>query len=132
MDLVVEGTSVGSAPADQDTEAWTFAPGAAMLIITRGSGLTGPLQVPLVAERTIVGRDSDCDVVLADLTISRRHAELRRTGDGFTVTDLGSLNGTYVNRNPVRRARLLDGDTVWIGRFRLVFRSGAVEPGTDR
>ena len=70
------------------------------------------------------GRNPDSDIFLDDVTVSRHHAEFHRTGDSFTVTDSGSLNGTYVNREPVDSAVLANGDEVQIGKFRLVFLTG--------
>ncbi len=58
------------------------------------------------------------------MTVSRRHAEFHRNGDTFTVSDVGSLNGTYVNRDRIDRVQLTDGDEVQIGKYRLVFFSG--------
>jgi pSer/pThr/pTyr-binding forkhead associated (FHA) protein len=58
------------------------------------------------------------------VTVSRRHAEFRRTAEGFEVADIGSLNGTYVNREPIEVSALANGDEVQIGKFRLVFLSG--------
>ena len=70
------------------------------------------------------GRHPDSEIFLDDVTVSRRHAEFHREGDAFTVSDVGSLNGTYVNRDRIDRVRLTDGDEVQIGKFRLVFFSG--------
>ena len=69
----------------------------------------------------VVGRavNSDCPVV--DATVSRRHAELERAGETFTIRDLGSLNGTYVNRGRIESAVLEDDDEVQIGKYRLTF-----------
>ena len=64
------------------------------------------------------------------MTVSRRHAEFYREGGGFTVRDVGSLNGTYVNRERIEEAALTGGDEVQIGKFRLVFLTG--RPGTGR
>jgi len=58
------------------------------------------------------------------VTVSRRHAEFHRSGDSFTVSDAGSLNGTYVNRDRIDRVQLKDGDEVQIGKYRLVFFAG--------
>ena len=58
------------------------------------------------------------------MTVSRRHAEFRLEGAEFQVVDVGSLNGTYVNREPVDSAVLANGDEVQIGKFRLVFLTG--------
>ena len=70
---------------------------------------------------TVIGRHGDCPIVLSDVTVSRRHAEIRPEGDGFVLADLGSLNGSYVNRKPVDTVRLVDGDEIAMGVFRLVF-----------
>ena len=68
-----------------------------------------------------VGRHPDADIFLDDVTVSRRHAEFRRTEDSFEVVDVGSLNGTYVNREPRNSQELTNGDEIQIGKFRLVF-----------
>lgn len=87
-----------------------------------------PATIPLTEPVVIIGRDPGCGIVLDDITVSRRHAELRRDGNLVTLEDLGSLNGTFVNRSPVEKAVLHDGDTIWIGEHRMVFRSsGAAE-----
>ena len=70
------------------------------------------------------GRHPDSDIFLDDVTVSRRHAEFRRDAGDFVVVDVGSLNGTYVNREPVDTAVLTNGDEVQIGKFRLVFLTG--------
>jgi pSer/pThr/pTyr-binding forkhead associated (FHA) protein len=70
---------------------------------------------------TTAGRSPESDVFLDDITVSRRHAEFVRREDGFFVRDLGSLNGTYVNRERVEETKLASGDEVQLGRFRLVF-----------
>ena len=70
------------------------------------------------------GRHPDSEIFLDDVTVSRRHAEFTRTTEGFTVSDVGSLNGTYVNRDRIDRVRLSDGDEVQIGKYRLFFFSG--------
>ena len=80
------------------------------------------------ADVVTAGRHPDSEIFLDDVTVSRRHAEFHRTGDTFTVGDVGSLNGTYVNREPVDTASLSNGDEVQIGKFRLVFLTG---PKTD-
>ena len=70
------------------------------------------------------GRDPDSVVYLDDVTASRRHAEFRREGGEFVVVDVGSLNGTYVNREPVDTAMLSNGEEVQIGKFRLGLLTG--------
>ncbi|WP_051795901.1 FHA domain-containing protein [Kibdelosporangium aridum] len=86
--------------------------------------MRAPVEIPLATDTVLIGRHRDCDIVLTDMTVSRWHAEIRRAGDAFTVTDLGSLNGTYVNRTPVDQVPLADGDVLLVGAFRLMFRSG--------
>ncbi|MGP4016527.1 FHA domain-containing protein [Saccharopolyspora sp. 5N708] len=139
-----EGRSGVPAPAvgtfgDESTEAVVFVPGQAApltpvpevrpdpvggtgLVVTRGprAGATIPVSVG----GTTVGRDRDCDITLDSPTVSRRHARIDRDGAHYTITDTGSLNGTYLNRSPVDRARLVDGDEIWIGTFRFTFRTG--------
>ncbi len=78
---------------------------------------------------TTAGRHPDSDIFLDDVTVSRRHAEFRREGSGYTVHDVGSLNGTYVNREPIDAAPLSGGDEVQIGKFRLVYLTAAVRAG---
>jgi pSer/pThr/pTyr-binding forkhead associated (FHA) protein len=78
----------------------------------------------LDAEVTRAGRHPDSDIFLDDITVSRRHAEIIRRSDGFHVLDVGSLNGTYVNRDRVEEAKLANGDELQIGKFKLVFFTG--------
>ena len=91
---------------------------------------TGPkagARYGLEAELTTLGRHGDADIFFDDVTVSRRHAEVRRDGDRYTVHDTGSLNGTYVNRERIERVLLHDGDEVQVGRFRLVFFHGTAD-----
>jgi pSer/pThr/pTyr-binding forkhead associated (FHA) protein len=76
--------------------------------------------------RTLIGRSGECDITLDDPNVSRRHAEVRRDGEGFVVVDLESTNGTEVNGKRIREAVLADGDVIGIGTTRLTFehRSG--------
>jgi pSer/pThr/pTyr-binding forkhead associated (FHA) protein len=70
-----------------------------------------------------IGRAAECEVRLADTSVSRRHAEIRAAGDGWTVVDLGSTNGTKVNGAVVSERRLKDGDTVSVGDSHLKFEA---------
>jgi pSer/pThr/pTyr-binding forkhead associated (FHA) protein len=72
-----------------------------------------------------VGRHPQSDIFLNDITVSRRHAELRREGGSYSVADLGSLNGTYVNRERVDTSPLVSGDELQVGKFRLLFLARA-------
>ncbi len=93
---------------------------AAELVILEDGRRTRTFR--LEADVVTVGRLPECDVVLPDPGASRRHAEIRRTGDRFEIVDLGSTNGTMVNGRYVRAAELRDGDRVTIGGTTLEFR----------
>nr|WP_172669760.1 FHA domain-containing protein [Arsenicicoccus sp. oral taxon 190] len=94
-------------------------PGTALLVVLRGPN-TGA-RFLLDADEVSAGRHPDSDIFLDDVTVSRRHAVFVRLGDTFEVRDVGSLNGTYVNRERTDASRLQAGDEVQIGKFRLVF-----------
>ena len=85
-----------------------------------GGGRAGD-QFPVGPVRTSIGRAPQSDVFLDDVTVSRDHAVLEQREDGIHITDQGSLNGTYVNRERVEDARLSDGDELQIGKYRLAF-----------
>ncbi|NMR21551.1 FHA domain-containing protein [Cellulomonas fimi] len=80
----------------------------------------------LDAPRTVAGRSVDADIFLDDVTVSRRHAEFVREGEDFVVRDIGSLNGTYINRTRIDQAILRAGDEVQIGKYRLTFHPSPV------
>ena len=96
--------------------------GSALLVVKRGPNAGS--RFLLDQATTSAGRHPDSDIFLDDVTVSRRHAEFRVDGNEFQVVDVGSLNGTYVNREPVDSAVLANGDEVQIGKFRLVFLTG--------
>ncbi|MDF4249260.1 FHA domain-containing protein [Streptomyces sp. WMMB303] len=95
--------------------------GSALLIVRRGPNSGS--RFLLDGDLTTAGRHPESDIFLDDVTVSRRHVEFRRGSDGvFTVADVGSLNGTYVNRERIETAVPLgNGDEVQIGKYRLVF-----------
>ncbi|MFE5734471.1 FHA domain-containing protein [Streptomyces sp. NPDC056528] len=96
--------------------------GSALLVVRRGPNSGS--RFLLDGELTTAGRHPQSDIFLDDVTVSRRHVEFRRAQDGsFTVSDVGSLNGTYVNREPIDSVVLSNGDEVQIGKYRLVFHS---------
>ncbi|GAB3840487.1 hypothetical protein GCM10029963_09190 [Micromonospora andamanensis] len=97
-------------------------PGMALLVVRRGPNAGA--RFLLDHDVTTSGRHPDSDIFLDDVTVSRRHAEFHRDGGTFTVRDVGSLNGTYVNRERVEAATLSNGDEVQIGKFRVVFIAG--------
>ncbi|HEU0192418.1 MAG TPA: FHA domain-containing protein [Mycobacterium sp.] len=96
--------------------------GSALLVVKRGPNAGSRFLLDQAV--TSAGRHPDSDIFLDDVTVSRRHAEFRLEGSEFQVVDVGSLNGTYVNREPVDSAVLVNGDEVQVGKFRLVFLTG--------
>lgn len=81
-------------------------------------------NVELVAEVTLIGRSDECDLVLSGREVSRRHCQVVKTGDGFMVEDLGSSNGTFVDRRKVDRQALRHGDRIGVGDFTITFNDG--------
>jgi pSer/pThr/pTyr-binding forkhead associated (FHA) protein len=110
--LSVEEIAAQSIPDDA-------APGPA-LVVRAGGGREGE-SFHLGDGRTTVGRSPDCEVFLDDVTVSRRHAEIIGDSHSFTIHDLGSLNGTFVNRKRIETSPLDDDDEVQIGKYRLTF-----------
>ena len=96
--------------------------GSAMLLVLRGANAGSRFR--LDGDLTTAGRGQDSHIFLDDITVSRRHAEFYRDGDRFIVRDVGSHNGTYVNRERIEEAELTSGDEMQIGKFRLLFLAG--------
>jgi pSer/pThr/pTyr-binding forkhead associated (FHA) protein len=96
--------------------------GHAMLVVQKGPSAGS--RFLLDKDETTAGRHNDSEIFLDDVTVSRRHAVFVREGDEFSVSDAGSLNGTYVNRDRIDKVILKDSDEVQIGKYRLVFFSG--------
>ena len=94
---------------------------SALLIVKRGP--SDGSRFLLDVDVTTAGRHPNAEIFLDDVTVSRKHAEFKRDADGFTVTDLASLNGTYLNGSRVDSARLHDGDEVQVGKFKLTYYS---------
>jgi pSer/pThr/pTyr-binding forkhead associated (FHA) protein len=90
------------------------------LVVRSGGGRSGEV-FSLHAERTTIGRSPDCDVFLDDVTVSRRHSVVVQVDGRFVIEDLGSLNGTFLNRRRIEQAPLTDDDEVQIGKYRFVF-----------
>ena len=92
--------------------------GVAVLIVR--SGPQAGDRFALSTGETRLGRHPDSEIMLDDITVSRRHAAVTQTAEGYVVTDAGSLNGTYVNQERIERAVLHHGDELQVGKFRLV------------
>ena len=92
--------------------------GSAVLIVRSGSQAGD--RFALTADVTHLGRHPDSEIMLDDITVSRRHATIERTPEGYVVADAGSLNGTYVNQERIERTVLHHGDELQVGKFRLV------------
>jgi pSer/pThr/pTyr-binding forkhead associated (FHA) protein len=112
---------LGLSAQDQATVD-ALVPGTALLVVLRGPN-TGA-RFLLDSDEVSSGRHPDSDIFLDDVTVSRKHATFRHEGDDFLVRDVGSLNGTYVNRERIEEITLKTGDEVQIGKFRLVFYAG--------
>ena len=125
-----DDTTLGISPVEIEGEGAEEFPfpedeleaGQALLLVKHGPNAGSTFLIE--ADVTRAGRSPDSDVFLDDVTVSRKHAEIRRTPDGFFIHDLGSLNGTYVNRERVDVTKLASRDEVQIGKFKLVFFAG--------
>ena len=115
-------TEFGDEPVADAAMLDTLPAGTALLVVRRGPNAGS--RFLLDSDLTLVGRHPDSDIFLDDVTVSRRHAEFYRSGSRFTVRDVGSLNGTYVNRERIEETDLTGGDEVQVGKFRLVFLLG--------
>jgi hypothetical protein len=94
-----------------------------LLIVKRGPNAGSKFF--LDADVTEIGRHPDSNIFLDDITVSRRHAEIKRGEGSFSLNDVGSLNGTYVNRERVEESVLHSGDEIQVGKFKLIFLTGA-------
>lgn len=120
-DSETTGQHVAPLPPEAQAAVDALPMGSALLVVRRGPNSGS--RFLLDGELTTAGRHPESDIFLDDVTVSRRHVEFRRGSDGvFTVTDVGSLNGTYVNRERIETPiPLANGDEVQIGKYRLVF-----------
>jgi len=92
----------------------------ATLAIRAGGGRAGEVFA-LAGEKMTIGRSPDAEVFLDDVTVSRNHALLVRRRDGLYLDDLGSLNGTYVNRHRIDSHKLANGDELQVGKYKLTY-----------
>jgi len=125
-----EETTVSFTPIEVEDEAGVetgpphseLEPGQALLVVQRGPNAGSKFLID--KDVTTAGRHPESDIFLDDVTVSRRHAEFERRDGKFYIRDVGSLNGTYVNRQRVERAELANGDELQIGKFKLTFYAG--------
>ncbi len=111
--------TVGETEDELSVNLDELAEGTGMLVVKRGPNAGSKFL--LEGEVTRAGRHPDSEIFLDDVTVSRRHAEFVRQGRGYVVRDVGSLNGTYLNRERLDESQLANGDEVQIGKFKLVF-----------
>ena len=102
-----------------DIESEVDRTGAA-LVIRSGGGRAGE-SFPMEDDRVAIGRSPDAGIFLDDVTVSRNHALLVVRNDGTYIDDLGSLNGTYVNRSRIESQKLEDGDEIQVGKYKLSY-----------
>ncbi|MEZ3160907.1 FHA domain-containing protein [Microbacterium sp. BWT-B31] len=110
----------GSDLSDAELDAIDALPSAAAILIVR-SGPTAGARYLLDSDVTTIGRHPEADIFFDDVTVSRRHSEVTRSGTTFEIVDQRSLNGTYLNGERVDRGTLTNGSEVRIGKFRLNF-----------
>jgi hypothetical protein len=122
--LVLAPVTGAGEPVDEEVNVAipALVEGMGMLVVKRGPNAGS--RFVLDQDTTHVGRHPDSDIFLDDITVSRRHAEVVRSESGYAVRDVGSLNGTYLNRERIEDAPLGNGDEVQIGKFKLVFLAG--------
>jgi FHA domain/zinc-ribbon domain len=121
----LEPAEDGDRELHTDVGADALPRGTGLLVVKRGPNAGS--RFLLDKDLTTAGRHPESDIFLDDVTVSRRHAEFVRNGDQFSVRDVGSLNGTYLDRERIDEARLTNGDEVQIGKFRLVYFSSGQE-----
>lgn len=96
--------------------------GVGILLVLKGAGVGG--RYLLDASETKIGRDINNEICLDDITVSRSHAMISKSSDGYSVKDLGSLNGTYLNAVSVRDSKISNGDEIQIGKYHLTLFIG--------
>jgi len=126
--LTGPGTGSGAMSPVGSGRQFELPSGSALLVVHRGPGEGTEFVLDARASVVTVGRAPEAGVFLDDVTVSRHHAEFRHGAEGWSVRDVGSLNGTYVNRIRVEDQHLNGGDEVQIGKFRFVFLLGLDAP----
>ncbi len=124
LSVAPAGTAEEREHDEFDEDRARFPAGVGLFIVQRGpkAGSRYALDQPV----TSAGRHPESDIFLDDITVSRRHAEVTSDDDGYVVRDVGSLNGTYLNRDLIgdQPARMHDGDVLQVGKFKLLFLLG--------
>lgn len=115
------------ATAEEQAAVAALPSGSALLVVRRGP--TVGARFLLDTDLTVAGRHPDADIFLDDVTVSRRHAEIVRQGSAFSIRDLDSLNGTYLDGNRVDGGDLVDGSEVQIGKYRMTFFASIHDAG---
>jgi len=111
-----------SLSSEQQSIVTALKEGVGILLVLKGAGIGG--RYLLDSSETKIGRDLNNEICLDDITVSRSHALISRTQEGYSVKDLGSLNGTYLNAISVRDSRILNGDEIQIGKYHLTLFIG--------
>jgi hypothetical protein len=119
-----EGDSAPMPPVSS-TSVGDLDVGHAVLVVLRGPQEGARFDLDPALESVVVGRSPECALFLDDVTVSRVHAELHAVDGGWELRDVGSLNGSYVNRRRIDRALLTGGDEVQIGKYRFVYLASA-------
>ena len=96
--------------------------GVGILLVLKGAGVGG--RYLLDASETKIGGDINNEICLDDITVSRSHAIISKSSDGYSVKDLGSLNGTYLNAVSVRDSKISNGDEIQVGKYHLTLFIG--------
>ncbi|KQR64304.1 FHA domain-containing protein [Frigoribacterium sp. Leaf172] len=115
----------GGVSTDEREAVAALPSGSALLVVRRGPNIGA--RFLLDSDITVAGRHPDAGIFLDDVTVSRKHAEFRRSGTTFSVVDLGSLNGTYFDGVRIDETLLSDGAEVQVGKFRLTFYASRVD-----
>ena len=111
-----------SLSAEQQDVVNALSSGVGILLVLKGAGVGG--RYLLDASETKIGRDVNNEICLDDITVSRSHAIISKSSDGYSVKDLGSLNGTYLNAVSVRDSKISNGDEIQVGKYHLTLFIG--------
>mgnify|MGYP000648532006 FL=1 len=111
-----------SLSAEQQDVVNALSSGVGILLVLKGAGVGG--RYLLDSSETKIGRDINNEICLDDITVSRSHAIISKSSEGYSVKDLGSLNGTYLNAVSVRDSKISNGDEIQVGKYHLTLFIG--------